>query len=216
MVRGRMLVQVAKPARAEPASAPALASRRRNRQPRWSLPEPMSVRVRRRSIRRDRLPHRCLPDRHAGGVRHGVRGGGGAARRFVPDRHAADPAASSASSSSASPSSATGLSMASATTRSASLSSRGSAAFTRLAAAAPPPPPLAAMTVAFAFAGAFFASCGSVVGQPFGLFGFDFRFGVERLFVVIGLPRPAAGRPQPAPRAAPWPLPAYAPVRRDR
>ena len=61
-----------------------------------------------------------------------------------------------------------------------------SSALTRFAAAAPAAAPLAAVTVPFAFAGGFLA-CGSVVGQAFGLFGFDFRFDVERLFVVIGL-----------------------------
>ena len=57
-----------------------------------------------------------------------------------------------------------------------------------------------------------------IVGQPLGLFGFDLGFGfdVERLLVVIRLPRPAAGRRPPAPPAAPWPPPAYAPVRRGR
>ena len=44
---------------------------------------------------------------------------------------------------------------------------------------------LAAVAVGFAFTGDFFAA-GGFLGQAFGLFGLDFTFDVERLFVVIG------------------------------
>ncbi len=100
----------------------------------------------------------------------------------------------------------------------ASVPSRRGAAFARLAATAtPPPPPLALVTLGVGFAAGFLAGRG-FLGQPFGLVGFDFRFGldVERLFLVVRARRSAAGRRQPAPPAAPWPPPAYAPVRRGR
>ncbi len=65
---------------------------------------------------------------------------------------------------------------------------RRSAAFTGLAGtSAPTPAPLAPVAVGLGFAAGFFAGRG-IFRQPFGLFGFDFRFGfdIERLFVVIG------------------------------
>ncbi len=60
------------------------------------------------------------------------------------------------------------------------------AAFTRLATAAPAAAALAAMAVRFAFTGNRFLGPGGLVGQPFGFFGLDFAFDIERLFVVIG------------------------------
>ena len=156
--------------------------------------------------------------RRAGGVRRDVHGGAAAARHWPPDRRGPRravrrlrprrlrrhrrprlPTASAAA------------------TRIASSSSRGAAPSRGSPTAAPAPAPLAAVAVAHRLRRRRFAGRRHRRSVLRSLrFRLRIRFRCRTPLRRHRLPRPAAGRRQPAPPAAPWRLPAYAPVRRGR
>ncbi len=192
--------------------ARARTRRRRNRQPRWSLRKPTSARVRPRSIRPDRLPARC----HAGGVRRDGRDGAGAARHWQADRRGPCRAVRRLRPRRLRRPRRSAPSTASPATRGASPSSRGAAPSRGSPTAAPASAPLAAVAVCLRLRRA--RRCRrhrrSVLRSP--RFRPRIRFRCRTARRRHRLPRPAAGRRQPAPPAAPWRLPACAPVRRGR